>query len=143
MNTPNTHESFSRDEAVKVSSDRAFGIVFTVLFAVIGLWPLIHGGEVRIWSLVLAAVILAVALIRPSLLAPFNRAWMKFGLLLHKITNPVIMGLIFFLAVTPTALIMRAMGKDPLRRKFDPSATSYWIDRDPPGPEPETMKQQF
>ncbi len=143
MNTPNTHESFSRDEAVKVSSDRAFGIVFTVLFAVIGLWPLIHGGEVRIWSLVLAAVILAVALIRPSLLAPFNRAWMKFGLLLHKITNPVIMGLIFFLTVTPTALIMRAMGKDPLRRKFDPSATSYWIDRDPPGPEPETMKQQF
>ncbi len=143
MNTPNTHESFSRDEAVKVSSDRAFGIVFTVLFAVIGLWPLIHGGEVRIWSLVLAVVILAVALIRPSLLAPFNQAWMKFGLLLHKITNPVIMGLIFFLTVTPTALIMRAMGKDPLRRKFDPSATSYWIDRDPPGPEPETMKQQF
>ncbi len=143
MNTPNTHESFSRDEAVKVSSDRAFGIVFTVLFTVIGLWPLIHGGEVRIWSLVLAAVILSVALIRPSLLAPFNRAWMKFGLLLHKITNPVIMGLIFFLTVTPTALIMRAMGKDPLRRKFDPSATSYWIDRDPPGPEPETMKQQF
>lgn len=143
MNIPNTHESFSRDEAVKVSSVRAFGIVFTVLFAVIGLWPLIHCGEVRIWSLVLAAVILAVALIRPSLLAPFNRAWMKFGLLLHKITNPVIMGLIFFLTVTPTALIMRAMGKDPLRRKFDPSATSYWIDRDPPGPEPETMKQQF
>ena len=143
MNTPNIHESFSRDEAVKVSSVRAFGIVFTVLFAVIGLWPLIHGGEVRIWSLVLAVVILAVALIRPSLLAPFNQAWMKFGLLLHKITNPVIMGLIFFLTVTPTALIMRAMGKDPLRRKFDPSATSYWIDRDPPGPEPETMKQQF
>jgi len=69
-----------------------------------------------------AALILAMALIWPGLLAPFNRAWMKFGLLLHKITNPIIMGLIFFLAVTPTALIMRAMGKDPLRRKFDKSA---------------------
>ena len=143
MTTSNTHETFTRDETVKGSSDRAFGFVFTVLFAVIGLWPLINSGDVRLWSLIVAAVILATALIRPTLLAPFNRAWMKFGLLLHKITNPVIMGLIFFLTVTPTALIMRAMGKDPLRRKFDPSATSYWIDRDPPGPEPETMKQQF
>ena len=143
MTSPNTHESFIRDETVKGSSDRAFGFVFTVLFIVIALFPLIGDGNVRIWSLIVAAVILAIALIRASLLAPFNRAWMKFGLLLHKITNPVIMGLIFFLAVTPTALIMRAMGKDPLRRKFDPSAQTYWIERDPPGPEPETMKQQF
>jgi len=143
MTTSNTHETFTRDEAVKGSSDRSFGIVFTILFVVIGLWPLWSDGDVRNWSLILAAFILAVALIRPALLAAFNRAWMKFGLLLHKITNPIIMGLIFFLAVTPTALIMRAMGKDPLRRKFDQSAPSYWIDRDPPGPEPDTMKQQF
>lgn len=143
MTTPNTHETFTRDTVVKGSSDRAFGIVFTVLFSAIGLWPLINGAEARIWALGVAALILATALIRPALLAPFNRGWMKFGLLLHKITNPIIMGLIFFLAVTPTALIMRAMGKDPLRRKFDPSAQSYWIEREPPGPEPETMKQQF
>jgi hypothetical protein len=143
MAAPNTHETFTRDAEIKGSSDRAFGIVFTVLFLAIGLWPLIDSADLRIWSLVVAAVILAISLIRPILLAPFNRAWMKFGLLLHKITNPVIMGLIFFLAVTPTALIMRAMGKDPLRRKFDPTAQSYWIDRDPPGPEPDTMKQQF
>ncbi|NQU70210.1 MAG: hypothetical protein HQ514_06650 [Rhodospirillales bacterium] len=143
MTSPNTHETFTRDETVKGSSDRAFGFVFTVLFVVIGLAPLFGHGDVRIWSLVVAAVILAAALIRPSLLAPFNRAWMKFGMLLHKITNPIIMGLIFFLAVTPTALILRAMGKDPLRRKFDPSAQSYWIERDPPGPEPDSMKQQF
>lgn len=143
MTTPNTHETFTRDETVKGSSDRAFGFVFTVLFAVIGLLPLFGRGDVRIWSLGLALVILAVALIRPALLAPFNRAWMKLGMLLHKITNPIIMGLIFFLAVTPTALILRAMGKDPLRRKFDKSAQSYWIERDPPGPEPDSMKQQF
>jgi len=143
MTTSNTHETYSRDEVVKGSSDRAFGVVFTILFLVIGLAPLIGSSPVRIWSLILAAVILSIALIRPVLLAPFNRAWMKFGLLLHKITNPIIMGLIFFLAVTPTALIMRALGKDPLRRKLDPSAKSYWIDRDPPGPEPDSMKQQF
>ena len=143
MTTSNTHETFTRDEAVKGSSDRSFGIVFTILFVVIGLWPLWSDGDVRNWSLVLAAFILAITLVRPVLLAPFNRVWMRFGLLLHKITNPIIMGLIFFLAVTPTALIMRAMGKDPLRRKFDQSAPSYWIDRDPPGPEPDTMKQQF
>lgn len=143
MTTPNIHETFIRDTMVKGSSDRAFGIVFTVLFLAIGLWPLIDGAEAQIWSLVVASLILATALVRPALLAPFNLAWMKFGILLHKITNPIIMGLIFFLAVTPTALIMRALGKDPLRRKFDPSAESYWIERDPPGPEPETMKQQF
>ena len=143
MTTSNTHETYSRDEVVKGSSDRAFGVVFTILFLVIGLAPLIGSSPVRIWSLILAAVILSIALIRPVLLAPFNRAWMKFGLLLHKITNPIIMGLIFFLAVTPTALIMRALGKDPLRRKLDPSAKSYCIDRDPPGPEPDSMKPQF
>ena len=143
MNSESTHETFTRDGAVKGSSDRSFGIVFTVLFVVIGLWPLLESGTVRIWSLVVATLILAVALIRPSLLKPFNRGWMKFGLLLHKITNPIIMGLIFFLAVTPTAMVMRATGKDPLRRKFDPSVRSYWIERDPPGPQPETMKQQF
>jgi saxitoxin biosynthesis operon SxtJ-like protein len=139
----NTHESFARNQAVKGSSDRAFGVVFTVLFVVIGLLPLFSGGAIRVWSVAVGAAILAVALVRPSLLAPFNRAWMKFGLLLHKITNPIVMGLIFFGAVTPTALIMRALGKDPLRRRFDPSAPSYWIERDPPGPEPDTMKQQF
>jgi hypothetical protein len=143
VTTPNTHETFTRDETVKGSSDRAFGFVFTVLFVIIGLLPLFGSGDVRIWSLGLAAVILAIALIRPALLAPFNRAWMKFGMLLHKITNPIIMGLIFFLAVTPTALILRARGKDPLRRKFDPAAQTYWIERDPPGPEPDSMKQQF
>ncbi len=143
MTTPNTHETFIPDTAVKGSSDRAFGIVFMVLFAVIGLWPLIDGAETRVWAFGVAALILTTALIRPTLLTPFNRAWMKFGLLLHKVTNPIIMGLIFFLAVTPSALIMRALGKDPLQRKFDPSAESYWIEREPPGPEPDTMKQQF
>ena len=138
-----THESFARDDTAGGSSDRSFGVVFTVVFTVVGLWPLIGGGSVRLWSLVVAGLFLLAALARPRVLAPLNRLWTRFGLLLHKITNPVIMGVVFFLAVTPTALIMRALGKDPLHRRIDRSAKTYWIDRQPPGPEPETMKQQF
>jgi len=138
-----THESFARDEPVKTSSERSFGIVFCAVFAIVGLWPLIGTGAPRWWSLGLAAGFLAAALAVPRALAPLNRLWAKLGLLLHRITNPVIMGLVFFLAVTPTALIMRMLGKDPLRRKFDREAGSYWIERKPPGPEPDSMRHQF
>lgn len=138
-----THERIASGTPVQGSSDRSFGIVFTVVFAIIGLWPLIGGAPLRWWSLIVAALFLLAALVRPQVLAPLNRGWTRFGLLLHKITNPVILGLVFFLAVTPTALIMRAMGKDPLRRRLDPAARTYWIDRRPPGPQPETMKLQF
>ena len=141
--TIDTHENFVRETPVSGSSERAFGVVFTVVFAVVGLWPLIGDGAVRTWSLIVAGLFLLAALVRPAVLAPLNRAWTKFGLLLHRITNPLIMGLVFFGAVTPTALIMRALGKDLLHRRIDPSAKSYWIDRQPPGPEPDTMKQQF
>lgn len=138
-----THESFAREETTEGSSNRSFGVVFTVVFAVIGLWPLIAGGAVRLWSLIAAVVFLLAALARPQVLAPLNRLWTRFGLLLQRITNPLIMGLVFYLAVTPTALVMRALGKDLLHRRIDRSAKTYWIDRRPPGPEPETMKQQF
>lgn len=137
------HETMKRDEEVKGSSDRAFGIVFTVVFVIVGLWPLTGGGSPRIWALIVAGVFLAAALMYPTILAPLNRLWTRFGLLLHKITNPIIMGLVFFVTVTPTALIMKMMGKDPLNRKIDRNAKSYWIDRQPPGPSPETMKNQF
>ena len=137
------HEPTSHDEPAKGSSDRGFGIVFTVFFALIGLAPLVSGKPVRIWSVALAGVLLAVALIRPGLLAPLNRLWTKFGLLLHRITNPIIMAAVFFVAVTPTALLMKAFGKDPLHRRFDRGARSYWIERTPPGPDPESMKNQF
>jgi hypothetical protein len=104
------------------------------VFAVIGLWPLMGSGDVRLWALGVAGILLVVSLAQPIWLAAGNRLWTRFGLLLHRITNPIIMGLVFFLAVTPTALILRMMGKDPLRRKIDRTANSYWIDREPPGP---------
>lgn len=138
-----THENTVRSEEIKTASDRSFGVVFTVVFTIIGLWPLIHRGEPYLWALGIAGILLIVSIAQPVWLAPANRLWMRFGMLLHKITNPVIMGLVFFLTVTPTGLIMRAMGKDPLNRKIDRTAKSYWIEREPPGPPPETMINQF
>lgn len=138
-----THEDFREKSEVKQGSDKSFGLVFAAVFALIGLWPLFKGGELRLWALVLGALFLAVSFLRPSLLKPLNRVWFLFGLLLHKIVSPLIMGLLFFLTVTPTGLIMRALGKDPLRLKRDPNATSYWIVRDPPGPDAGGMSRQF
>ena len=139
----NTHEDLSRTEEIKSGSDRSFGLVFAVVFAIIGLWPLTGDGDVRIWSLVVAAGLVVVAFTIPSVLAPLNRLWFRFGLLLSKIMNPLIMGLVFYLTVTPTGFVMRMLGKDLLSRKLDPNARSYWIERTPPGPDPETMQQQF
>lgn len=138
-----THEDFRREHVVKTSSNRSFGLVFTAVFVVLGLWPLFGGGDVRIWALALGVVFLAAALVAPKILAPLNRIWTKIGLLLHHIVNPVVMGLLFYLTVTPVGLVMRLFGKDPLKLRFEPDATSYWIAREPPGPEPETMKNQF
>ncbi len=137
------HEDLRREEAVQGSSDRAFGVVFTVVFAVIGFWPLIGAAEPRWWALAVAGLFLVAALVRPVLLAPLNRLWLRFGLLLHRVVNPIVMGFLFFAVVTPVGLLMRMTGKDPLRLRPDPRAKSYWIAREPPGPAPETMKNQF
>ena len=137
------HESYERREDVKGSSDRSFGIVFAVVFAVIGLLPLAFGGGIRLWSLAVGGGFLAIALAAPWLLAPLNRLWLRFGLLLHRIVSPIVLGVMFFLVITPMGLLMRAMGKDLLRLKFDKQSASYWIGRIPPGPPPETLKDQF
>ena len=137
------HESYERQEDVQGGSNRSFGLVFAVFFAIVGLVPLISGRGVRGWALGVAALFLALALIYPALLAPLARLWMKFGLLLHRIVSPIALGIMFFLVITPMGLLMRLFGKDPLRLRFDRSADSYWIPRDPPGPSPESFKDQF
>jgi hypothetical protein len=137
------HETAHRDVPAKTASDRSFGVVFAVVFAIVAAWPLIHGEEIRWWGAAIAGAFLIAAFAIPRILHPLNRAWTAFGLLLHKVVSPVIMGAIFFIAVTPTALLMRLLGKVPLQLRFDPKATSYWIVRTPPGPEGETMKNQF
>jgi len=138
-----THENPERRDEIKAGTDRAFGFVFAAVFAIIALLPLIDGGGVRLWAAAASVIFLAAALFFAGLLRPLNLAWHKFGLLLHKITTPLIMGLLFYTTITPIALIMRATGKDPLNLKFDPDARSYWVKHDTPGPPPESMKNQF
>jgi hypothetical protein len=137
------HESYERREEIKGSSNRSFGIVFAFVFAVIGLLPLVFGGSVRVWALTVGGLFLLVALAVPAMLAPLNRAWLRFGLLLHRIVSPLVLGIMFFLVITPMGLLMRALGKDLLRLRFDKQSSSYWIDRAPPGPAPESLKDQF
>ncbi len=141
---PDTHESFRRDAPARGSSDRGFGIVMAAFFALVGVWPALFGNSVRWWSLAVAAAFAVAAAVRPAVLAPLNRAWTRFGLVLHRVMNPVVMGIVFYGAVTPTALVMRGLlRRDLLRLKIDRAAPTYWIDRQPPGPPPETMKNQF
>lgn len=137
------HEMRSHDGEEEIGSDRSFGIVFTVFFAIVGCLPLISGGEPRIWALGVSGGFLAVALIIPKILHPLNVVWMKFGALLNKIVSPIVLGMLFFLTVTPMAILLRLFGKDLLRLKFDKDAETYWIHRTPPGPPPESMSNQF
>ncbi|MEK9754766.1 MAG: SxtJ family membrane protein [Rhodospirillaceae bacterium] len=138
-----THEVFADQDDVKVGSERAFGLVFAVFFGLIGLLPLWSGGDYRLWALIVAAAFLAAALAVPKVLKPLNILWFRFGLLLHKIVTPLIMGMLFFVTVTPIALFFRLAGKDPLNRRFDPGKTSYWTLREPGDPAPESMRRQF
>ena len=137
-----THENFSRDEAASPGSDRTFGLVMAAALALIGAINFRHSGRLWRWELVLAALFLAAALSMPSLLHPLNRLWMKLGLLLHRIVNPIVMGLLFYGTIWPTGLVMRMRGRDLLRLKREPSSDTYWITREP-GPQPETMRDQF
>lgn len=137
------HETYDREEPVTGSSDRGFGIVFACVFALLALYNLWHDGTAWRWLAAIALLFLALAFIRPRLLSPLNRAWTRLGMILYHVTNPIILGMIFFLFVTPLGLVMRLAGKDFLRRQIDPKAKSYWIRREPPGPPPDSMKNQF
>lgn len=137
------HEDLNREQHVEGSSDRAFGLVFAGVFLLIAGWPLFHGEAIRWWSAGAGAVFLLAALVKPVLLAGMNRLWIKLGILLGKVVSPVALGILFYGVVTPIGLLIRLTGKDPLRLKFDPGAGSYWIARDPPGPPPDSMTNQF
>jgi hypothetical protein len=138
-----SHEPSPCQDEVKIGSDRSFGLVFAAVFVAIAGLPLLRGAPVRWWALALAAIFALAALTAPSLLRPLNRIWFKFGLVLHHIVNPIMMGAIFFIAVTPMALVMRALGRDPLRLKHDPACATYWVPRERPAPAPRSMAKQF
>lgn len=125
-------------------SDRSFGLTFVVFFALVALWLGWKGAYVACSIAgILSALTLAVTLVHAALLAPLNRAWMKLGLLLHKVVSPIVLGGMYFLVFTPFAIVMRLAGRDALRRRFEPDAPSYWIDRTPPGPAPDSLPDQF
>jgi hypothetical protein len=144
--TASLHENYRRAEAVKGSSDRSFGLTvggILVLIAAVRTW--LHDGygaiEVVLGAVGLCLIVLAV--VWAQSLAGLNRAWTRLGLLLFKVVNPVVLVLIYLVTIVPIGLIMRACGHDPLRLKRDPSASTYWVQREPPGPAPETMIHQF
>ncbi len=143
MASGNTHEDYTREEHVEGSSDRGFGQVFAGFFAILAAISLWRGSTTWHYTLPVAAIFLIVAYTVPHILGPLNKLWMKFGLLLFKVMNPIVLGLLFFVTIMPIGLVMRAFGKDFLRTKLDRNAKTYWIERTPPGPPPQSMKNQF
>lgn len=138
-----THEDFSRQEEVTGPSDRTFGLALAAALALLALWPIVRHRPMRAWLLPAAVVLAVLALVRPWLLAPANRFWLRLGLLLQRLVTPAVMVLLFYTVVTPTALALRLLGKDLLGLKLDRTAETYWIDRTPPGPAPDAMRRQF
>ena len=126
-------------DEIKISSNRSFGIVFFIVFLLIALYPLLKDNDLRIWSLVISFIFLILGLINSKILTPLNKLWFKFGLLLGKFISPLIMGIIFFIVVTPIGIILRLLKKDLLNLKYNKKKT-YWIDKS--GPKSK-MKNQF
>jgi hypothetical protein len=139
-----THETVTSFRKMRLGSNRKFGLALGVLFAILGLWPLFRQAGSPKWGLIaLSTAILAVALVRPHWLLPLNRAWFKLGLTLNRIAGPVVMAALFFGAVAPLGCYLRRKGKDLLHLKMNSQAGTYWIDREPPSPAPDSMKKQF
>jgi hypothetical protein len=137
------HEDLTRAEEIDGPSDRRFGLTIALVCAVVGAVRLGFGHGGWLWWLGAGVLLAALALGAPVVLAPLNRLWLKLGLVLYKIVNPVVMAVIFVTTIVPVGILMRLCGKDPLRLKREPGAASYWIAREPPGPAPETMRNQF
>ena len=116
-------------EKIKLPSNRNFGIVFSIVFLIIATWPILNQNEIRIWSIIISLIFLILGLINSKFLSPLNKAWFKFGLILGSVIAPIVMGIVFFLVVTPTGLIMKALGKDLLGLKRNKNNT-YWLEKD-------------
>ena len=116
-------------EKIKLPSNRNFGIVFSIVFLIIGIWPILNQNEIRIWSIIISLIFLILGLINSKFLSSLNKAWFKFGLILGSVIAPIVMGIIYFLVVTPTGLIMKALGKDLLGLKRNKNNT-YWLEKD-------------
>ena len=125
---------------IKISSNRSFGLVFFVVFLIVALWPLKHDGDIRLWSLGLSIIFFILGILNSKLLTPLNKLWFKFGIFLGVIVSPIIMGVVYFLVVTPIGIFMRLLGKDLLKTSKIKNTSTYWIKRDK---QKNTMKKQF
>lgn len=125
------------------SSNRAFGLVFAMAFSVVAFWPLLGGDPLRYWALALGVAFLIGAVVWPDSLRILNRWWTRFGLLLGRVVSPLALGFVYCVAVIPVGLMMRLFGKDNLGLRFDRSASSYWVNRDPTAKPDDSMKNQF
>ena len=113
---------------IKLGSNRSFGIVFFIFFFIIAVYPLINNGDIRIWSIIIALTFLILGLFNSRILTPLNKIWFRFGILLGNLISPIIMGIIFFLIITPTSFIMKILGKNLLNLKRN-NKNSYWVER--------------
>ena len=138
-----SHEIQGRRDEVKGGTDRNFGVVFAVVFGLVGIWSLYVGGRHWAWWLGGSAIFALLAWLAPAVLSPFNKLWTKFGLLLFHIVNPIVLGLLFYLCILPIGLLLRLTGKELLSLRFQPGAKSYWIERKPPGPARDSFPNQF
>jgi hypothetical protein len=138
-----SHEIQQREEVLKTSTDRSFGLVLAACFGIFGALSVYNGGTRWPWWLALAVLFGAVAQIYPRVLAPLNRLWTRLGLLLFAVVSPLVLAIVFYLCIAPIGWILRLSGKDLLRLRFEPDAKSYWIAREPPGPPPASLKNQF
>tara|TARA_B110001452_G_scaffold231915_1_gene208992 strand:+ start:585 stop:974 length:390 start_codon:yes stop_codon:yes gene_type:complete len=123
----------------KLPSNKSFGILFFIVFTIISIYPLINDNSIRLWSLIVGIIFLILGLVNSKLLIPLNIVWMKLGMFLGIIVSPIVMGIIFFFVVTPTALIMKILRKDLLNLTMNKSS-SYWIEKDKIK---SSMKNQF
>ena len=115
-------------KTIKISSNKSFGIVFFIVFLIVALYPLFQDGDLRVWSLLISLIFLTLGLLNSSLLTPLNKIWLRFGILLGSFVSPIVMGLIFFIVVTPTSLLLKVFGKDVLNLKKN-KEKSYWINK--------------
>ena len=115
-------------DEVKIGSNKSFGIVFFIVFFIISIYPLLSHNEIRLWSLIISIIFLVLGLLNSKILSPVNKLWLKFGLLLGKIISPIIMAFIFFIVVTPIGILMRLLGKDLLKIRYN-NNKSYWIEK--------------
>jgi len=129
-----------KQKEIKTSSNKSFGLVFFVIFMTIALWPLLNDENIRFWSVIVSIIFLILGLFNSKILTPFNKLWMRLGILLGAIVSPIVMGIVYFAVITPIGLIMKLFGKDVLNLKIDKNKNTYWTLKKKI---PSKMKDQF